>query len=152
MDFLTIAPAAPTKVDVEGGSVEVRGIGLRDAANLLRRFPLLLDLFSDQPTTVGGLIQSAPDACAAIFAIGAGKGGDAAVEAVFDQLSLESQLDVLEAIVKRTVPKGWAPFFEKLSVLWSSPARPPAGSPEAAAIERDLGGMPQSYVEPPSSS
>jgi hypothetical protein len=112
-----IAPAT-AKVDCGGERpVEVRGVSIRGASNLMERFPELQKFFRGMAVSPDELIKIAPDAVAAIIAAGVGKPDDMETEAVADVLPLDAQIDLLEAILRLTMPRGVGPFAEKLMRL-----------------------------------
>lgn len=105
-------------VKVGNTDVEVPGISAEGIAYLFHRFPIIKDLIGGKPNLEAeDLIKIAPEALAAIIAVGTGsmKPED---EAVAAKLGAESQLALLEAIVKETMPGGVGPFVEKLSALF----------------------------------
>jgi hypothetical protein len=131
--LLDIAPA--TEV-VRG--VTVYGISARGIANLLGRFPELRALVMGREVDAQTLIDLAPDGIAAILAAGLGSPGDHAIEAAADRLPIESQFDMLEAILRLTLPGGFGPFAERLASLaggMTAQAAPAAASTAAPATK-----------------
>ena len=135
--LLDIAPAAET-VTVGGQPVAVHGVSARGIAVLLGRFPELRALIAQRQQDVSAdrLMVLVPDAIAAIIAAGTGLPGDAAMEAAADRLPVEEQLDLLDAILRLTLPSGIGPFVERLAGLGSrlgvaspAPAIPATTSP-----------------------
>lgn len=116
--LLSIAPVTET-IDVLGSPVTVRGVSARGIASLLGRFPELRMLMSGKEVDATKLMAIAPDGVAAIIAAGTGSPGDVDAETIADQLPLDSQADLLGAILRITLPKGIAPFVEKLAALGS---------------------------------
>jgi hypothetical protein len=108
---------APATEEVAG--VKVYGVSARGIAHLLNRFPEIQKLMAGVKLDLGvdDIIKLAPDAVSAIIAAGIGKPGDPQTEEEVDRLSLEMQLDFIEAILRLTMPRGVGPFVEKLSSL-----------------------------------
>ena len=106
-----LADIVPASEIIHG--VTVRGISLKDVADLFGRFPELGALLSGTaPTSFGG------DAIAAFIAAGCGCAGDAAQEKAAGDLSADVQLDLLGPIIRLTIgPKGLGPFMQKLATL-----------------------------------
>ncbi len=136
--LLDIAPAAET-VTVRGQALAVQGVSARGVAVLLGRFPELRALLAQQhqDITPERLVAMIPDAIAAIIAAGTGSPGDAGAEAVADGLPIDDQVNLLEAILRLTLPKGIGPFVERLAglggrlgVALPAPGTPATTSPE----------------------
>ena len=64
------------------------------------------------------LIDQTPDAIAAVIAAGCGEPGNEKAEATAAKLTMEAQLEVLEAIGRQTFAlKGFGPFVERMAAL-----------------------------------
>ena len=117
VSLVDIVPQRRT-VRINGGSeVELRGLGLRQIASLLLRFPELRKLFA---TNAPGLdyeavVIAAPDAIGSIIAEAAGQ-PDAA-DNIADALSLDDLAECLIAVRDLTMPDGVGPFMERLEKL-----------------------------------
>lgn len=113
-----IAPSFTT-VEVKGVAVPVTGVSALGVAYLFNRFPIVREMLSGKEVdlSVDALAALAPDAVAAIIAVGTGCVGDPEAEAVAASLGVEHQVQLLEAIIKETMPNGVAPFVEKLSAM-----------------------------------
>ncbi len=114
--LIDIAPAIET-VDVQGASVTVHGVSAKGLALLLGRFPELRKLMTGQEVQAEQLMAMGGDAVSAIIAAGCGYPGDEAAESIAGKLSLDSQADLLGAILRLTLPRGVGPFVEKLTAL-----------------------------------
>ena len=86
--LLDVAPSAEV-VEIRGTQVEVTGISALGLASLLARFPQLQDMLA----------------------------GNAEAEAIAAELPLESQVDILSAIQRQTMPSGVGAFVEKLQAM-----------------------------------
>jgi hypothetical protein len=111
--LLDIAPPGVEKV----AGVDVRGIGIKGVIALMRRFPELKTLLAGGKLDAGRLIELAPDAVAAIIAIGCGNINSPEAEAVASDMGLEMQTEFVETIYKLTMPSGFGPFVERLERL-----------------------------------
>jgi hypothetical protein len=131
VSLVDIAPTADT-VAVGEQNVEVYGVSMRGVAHLLGRFPELRMLMTGRDVGADQLMEMAPNAVAAILAAGTGQPGDAAAEAAADRLAVETQVDLLSAIMRLTLPKGVGPFVEKITQLGLI-ASPGGGVPTTVA-------------------
>lgn len=111
-----IAPSF-TAVEVKGVRIPVTGISALGIAYLFNRFPVVRELIGgkDVDLSVEALASLAPDAVAAIIAVGTGCVDDPQAEAVAASLGVEHQMDLLEAIMGETMPGGIGPFVDRLS-------------------------------------
>jgi hypothetical protein len=130
--LLDIAPAVETVI-VRGSKVPVPGVSAAGIANLLGRFPELRRMFTGNEVKVEALQEVGGALVAAIIAAGTGTPGNEEAEKVAAALSVDEQADLLEAILKATMPGGVGPFVEKLERIGAvlnrsaeSPATPPA--------------------------
>jgi hypothetical protein len=120
VSLLDIVPQKRS-VQIAAGELELRGLGLRQIADLLLRFPTLRNLFTQgepEGITVEALLILAPDAVGAIIAEAAGQ-PDAA-EAIADGFAIDDVAQCLIAVRDLTMPGGVAPFFERLRQLGGS--------------------------------
>ncbi len=140
--LLDIAPASETVV-VRGTAVEVTGISVKGIATLLGRFPELQTLIQGGQLEVDTLMGLSGDIVAALIAAGTGAPGNTEAEAVAANLGIEAQADLLEAIIRQTLPGGLGPFVARLekageslgltTSLKSEPASSPSTNPNGAA-------------------
>jgi hypothetical protein len=114
--LIDIAPRTET-VDVDGVAVEVRGISAAGVASILARFPEIRMLMSGREVDADRIFAIGGNAVAAIIAAGCGYPGDADAERVAGTLHVEAQADILEVVLRLTLPKGIGPFVEKLTSL-----------------------------------
>jgi hypothetical protein len=143
--LVDIVPQKRT-VQIRGGELELRGLGLRQIADLLLRFPNLRNLFVEgaPELDVETLLVMAPDAIGAIIAEAAGQ--PEAVNAIADgALALDELTECLGVVRDLTMPHGAAPLLQRLTALldggvvglsgrardMSSPPRPNGSSPPA---------------------
>lgn len=117
--LLDIAPERST-VDVQGHTLEVRGVTVREIADLLRRFPGLRDLFAGGDPAIQQLAGTMPELVAAVIASGLGQCGDAAHESAAEKLPAEAQAKLFGAILRLTMPGGVGPFVEELATAFGS--------------------------------
>lgn len=116
--LLDIVPETKT-VTVQGKDIEVFGVSTRGIAHLIGTFPELKKALAGkkQDFTPERLMKLLPDCVASIIAAGCGMPGDKEAEKLADKLSASDQLDLLEAIIKLTMPDGVGPFVERLNAL-----------------------------------
>jgi hypothetical protein len=114
--LIDIAPKVEM-IDVQGTPVAVHGVSAKGLANLLSRFPELRKLMSGQEVEAEQLMAMGGDAVAAIIAAGCGYPGDEKAEAVAGRLAIDTQADLIAAILRLTLPAGLGPFVEKLTAL-----------------------------------
>lgn len=117
VSLLDIAPITG-KVKVGEQELELRAITVRDVAVILARFPEVQKAFSGKDVDVSIAMREAPEAVAAAIACGVGKAGEEEYEQhALNALSPEYQMDILQAILRLTLPRGFGPFVEKLNGL-----------------------------------
>src|SRR5580765_8069483 len=107
-------------VAIAGGAIELRGLGLRQIAGLLVRFPELRKLLVEgaPELDLDALFLAAPDAVGAIIATAAGQ--PEAAGTIADVLPLEDVAECLVAIRDLTMPRGPGPLFDRLAHLVGS--------------------------------
>jgi hypothetical protein len=115
--LMDVVPAR-TVVYVNGAPVELRGISISNIVTLFGRFPELQQaILMQQSPTVEEIVAMAPRALSSMIAAGAGGLGDPAQEKRADELDASTQLAMLTAIIKLTMPDGIGPFVERLTAL-----------------------------------
>jgi hypothetical protein len=116
VSLVDIVPQKRT-VQISGGELELRGLGLRQIADLLLRFPALRNLLVQgaPELEVDALIIMAPDAIGAVIAEAAGQ--PEAAEAIADKLAIDDITECLLAVRDLTMPNGPAPFLDRLTRL-----------------------------------
>jgi hypothetical protein len=116
VSLIDIVPQTRT-VQIAAGELELRGLGLRQIADLLVRFPEIRKRWVEgaPATDWDVLLAGAPDAIGTIVAEAAGQPEAAAT--IADALSLDDMAECLVAIRDLTMPNGPAPLFERLRRL-----------------------------------
>ena len=116
VSLIDIVPQTAT-VQIAVGDVELRGLGLRQIADLLVRFPELRKLMAEgaPAVDVDTLIANAPEAVGTIIAQAAGQ--PEAADTIADALSLDDVAACLVAIHDLTMPNGRGPFMERIARL-----------------------------------
>jgi hypothetical protein len=114
--LLDIAPVTDT-VPVNGTDVAVGGVSAKGIVTLFLRFPELRKVVTGMEVSRERWFEIGADAIAAIIAAGCGAPGDPEHEAVAASLPAESQIDLIQAILRVTMPGGLGPFMEKLTAL-----------------------------------
>lgn len=113
--LLDIAPSAAT-VDVGGVKVPVPGISAQGLASLLSSFPAIRTALLGGGLTIDEdlLMNTGPDAVAAIIAAGCGLPANAEAEAMAASLPFGVQMEFLGEILKATLPDGSKKVFDRL--------------------------------------
>jgi len=126
VSLVDIVPQTRT-VQIAAGDIELRGIGLRQIADLLVRFPELRKLMVEgaPAVVVETLLADAPEAIGSIIAYAANQ--PEAADTIADALSLDDLADCLIAILDLTMPSGTAPFMDRIARLVSGASGAPLG-------------------------
>jgi len=108
-----IVPQTRT-VPLADGELVLRGLGLRQIADLFLAFPSLRNVFTEgaPDVAIAELVVQAPDAIATIIAEAAGQ-PEAADGIAGGALTPDEVLDCLAAIRDLTAPRGLLPLFQK---------------------------------------
>lgn len=114
--LLDIAPACQL-VKIGEGEVECYGISAKGLVSLMTRFPDLRRMMTGVEVTTEALLALAPEAVAAVIAAGTGHVDEPDHEAAAERLSIDIQADLLEAILRITMPGGARPLADKLARL-----------------------------------
>jgi hypothetical protein len=116
-----IAPSFST-VTVKGVVIDVTGISAKGIAYLFHRFPIVREMIGGKDVDLSpeALAALAPEAIAAIIAVGTGAVNDPEAEAAAATLGAEAQLELLDAIIRETMPGGVGPFVEKLTGMFNA--------------------------------
>lgn len=117
--LLDIAPLTET-VTVRGTPVQITGVSAKGIALIMARFPEVQQMMVGREVSVARLLEIGGDAVAAVIAAGTGAPGNAEAEAVAGALLVEEQAELLEAILRVTLPRGVGPLVEKLSAMAGS--------------------------------
>jgi hypothetical protein len=122
--MVSLVDIVPQTQDVEitGGTLTLRGLGLRHIADLLVRYPELRKLYANGAPSLDfdEMVKTAPGAVGSIIAAAAGQ--PEAAESVTDVLSLGDVMECLIVIRELTMPGGADPFVEKLARLLGADA------------------------------
>jgi hypothetical protein len=115
--LLDIAPSGEV-VKVWGADLDIPGLSAAGLVHLWTHFPALQGLFdSGKAADPQSIMEAAPGAIAAIIAAGTGAPGCPQSEAQAAKMPIDSQLEVLTAIVRVSMPQGLGPFVERLMAL-----------------------------------
>jgi hypothetical protein len=127
--LLDIAPTG-VSVDVEGQKVTVTGISAEGIAHLLQEYPAALNLRNLIPSDesdaglVAKLLSLGPTVVASIIAAGCGYPGNQEAIKLASGFPMTAQADLLDAIVRKTLPRGLIPFAERLNSIWAALSPP----------------------------
>lgn len=114
--LLDIADVGET-VTVRGQAILVSGVSAHGIAVLLSRFPVLREALAGREVSAERLVEVGPDAVAAIIAAGTGAPGNERAEAVAASLPVGDQIDLVEAILRVTLPRGVGPLVERVAAM-----------------------------------
>jgi hypothetical protein len=132
VDLLDIAPQNET-VQIHGTPVSVAGVSAKGVAYLLGRFPEMRKLMVGLTVEANQLMAMGGDAVASIIAAGCGHPGDEKAESVAAMLAVDTQADLLAAILRMTLPQGLGPFVDKLTTLGQVLDVAPSGTVPASS-------------------
>jgi hypothetical protein len=130
VSLVDIVPQTRT-VQTAAGDLELRGIGLRQIADLFLQFPSLRNIFTEgaPPVSPAEIIIGAPDAIGTIVALSAGQPEAAAkIVDVGGGLTPDELFDCVQAICDLTFPRGISPFFLRLAPFMGLIADRPTGT------------------------
>lgn len=116
LSILDIAPQFED-VPVSDSMLRVWGIGANDVVTMLQRFPDALLWFAGQGVNVKALALKSPDMIAAVIAAACRELGNPKAEERAATLTVEEQLDVIEATGRLTFRSGFGPFVARLAVI-----------------------------------
>lgn len=115
--LLDIAPSTED-VTINGGqSLEVKGIPLSVFVNLVRRFPHLYQAMAGKSLDIDSILSLGEDVVNALIAAATGHAGNIDVEAKAALLPLGTQVDIIGAALRTTLPQGVDPFLQSLENL-----------------------------------
>jgi len=146
VSLVDIVPQKRT-VHIAGGELELRGLGLRQIADLLLRFPSLRNLFTEGAPTldINAILLFAPDAIGAIIAESAKE--PEAAEAITDGMPVDDVAECLLAVRDLTMPSGPSPFFDRLEKLVGGAVRS-GKAPDMISPPLPNGSSPQDTLSP----
>ena len=120
---LSLADIGKAHEDVKVGEgddqfVRVYGVSAKVCLSLLQRFPeILTKAMAGGGVKFNDIIAAAPDAIAAVIAAGTGHMGEEEVEEDANNLPIEVQMDILEAIGRLSFRSGFGPFAQRIMSL-----------------------------------
>lgn len=117
LSLLDIAPRSEMVEINEEQSLRVRGLSAEDIKTLLVRFPALGGVIIGNGINAKALMESGADVVGALCAAATGEMGNEKAEELAASLSIESQLDILEALGRCTFSKGFGPFADRVAVI-----------------------------------
>ncbi|WP_279482247.1 hypothetical protein [Aureimonas sp. SK2] len=122
-------------------TVPLRPVTLVECLRILRRFPALKAALiggeADEASILDVLLDSGPEAVAALVAAAAGK-PSADYEAVIARLPDDVLIPLVHATIQLTAPEGIEPFFARLTKLAgvAGMAEAPAAAPAGKRIRK----------------
>jgi hypothetical protein len=148
VSLIDIVPQTRT-VSIAGGEIELRGLGLRQIADLMMRFPGLQALILEGRAAfdIDALLLAAPDAVGAIIAEAARQ--PEAADAIADTLAIDDAVECLIVVRDLTMPHGAAPFFDRLARLLGSDGAPLGTAPATNSPRPPNGSLPADTIPAP---
>lgn len=119
----------PSLIDIASATEKVADVAVHalsgaDIADLLSRYPDLRKAVSGVEISVDALIATMPDAVAAVIAMATMSRSEKTVpeqvkknEQAASELAVGLQVDMLDAIIRLSLPSGITPFMERLETL-----------------------------------
>jgi hypothetical protein len=116
--LLEIAPVDES-VDIDGQQLSVPGISGLGFAHLLQCYPELRNFFGNGVVEMNAksIIEKGPKIASAVMAAGCGYPGDAKAEKKLETFSVGTQVEILNAVLRKTLPRGFGPFVADLAAL-----------------------------------
>jgi hypothetical protein len=147
VSLVDIVPQTRT-VQIAAGGLELRGLGLRQIADLFLTFPTLRNMYvaGAPEVTAAELIMQAPDAVGTIIAEAAGQPEAVAAIAAGNALSMDEEIDCLEVIRDLTFPRGVDPLLKRLAALLAG--HPSGRVPAMSAQPLPNGSLPMDMPAP----
>lgn len=140
--------AAPATKEVAG--VNWSALSLGDLCRIVARFPVLVKASQGVKVDAMTLLLAAPGALAAVMAASSGHPGDQKAEAICDRLAVQTQMEILDAIVDMSFEGGVGPFVELASLVARLIvyARPTPDETAAAAADPAAAAPSSTLAEP----
>jgi hypothetical protein len=130
-------------VTINGQRFTIRGVPFRIIVSIGREAPDVLSFFFGGKITISTLLETSPGAVERIIAAGFGAIDDPAVMKFAGDMELDTQLELVAAILTKTTGGGAGPFVEKLRAVQIALAGPIVAaatmSGEAPATEATKG-------------
>ena len=104
----------------DGKKLRVIGISAKGCLILLIRYPDLEKWLTGHSVAIGDIVVQAPDAVAAIIAAGVGSPGDPDAEENAARISVDRQIDIIEAVYRQTFKEGFGPFVARVLRLYGA--------------------------------
>lgn len=105
-----------TLANDEAQEVDVRGLNLQDVASLMARYPEVIEQFDGRLDAMA-ILKLGPQVVAAVMAMACGAPNDRGAEAALLALPLGKQAEILNVVVRETMPNGVGPFVDLLKSL-----------------------------------
>lgn len=140
LSLLDIAPASEM-IKIGEQEMPVYGISVKGVISLLQRFPMIQTWVSGGKLDPAKLLEMAPEALAAVIALGCRVEGEVG-EQEAAKLSIETQIDIVEAIGRLTFSNGFGPFAQRILKLANL----------GAAVSQNYGRAPDTISQPQSSN
>ncbi len=119
---LSLDDIGPLYEDIPYGERKLRvyGISAEGIFAIFQRFPEIRTWFQGGgKVDIKALVAQAPGAIAAVIAAATGKPGNEKTEETARKISVETQLDILEAAGRLTFKNGFGPFVARIVALFA---------------------------------
>lgn len=117
---LSLADIGPVYEDVpisDDKKLRCFGISAKGLFAIFQRFPEVGQWFKGGRFDPKSLIAQVPDCIAGVIAAGCGYAGDEAMEKKAENIAVEAQIDIIEAIFRLTFKNGFGPFVQRMVAL-----------------------------------
>lgn len=133
--------AIPTeKVQIQGEDFDVHGLTFSAIAKLLSRFPEFGKMAQGGNFDFASLATLGPEFVSAFLSAGLDQNWSPETEKVVGYLPIDDQLQIFNAILKVSMPRGVGPFVETIAatakLLGFTSQENSAGSPKAGSTRR----------------
>ena len=117
LELIDLLPRSETIEIDNKQKVTIFGLSAEDIVALFIRFPPLQGVMVGRGIAPLALLELGPSVVAALCAAAMKKLGDKKSEDAASKLTIEMQLDILEALGRCTFSKGFGPFAQRLRVI-----------------------------------
>jgi hypothetical protein len=107
-------------IELYGVKVPITGIDMDGLGALWERFPQLSDIAASGNIGPKSILALGADVTAAFIAAGTGAAGDEAAEAVAREMPIGDKIELIAAILERSMPRGAVPFVESYVAILAS--------------------------------
>ena len=110
------APTEEVQIGTRG-AVTVHGLSAENMVELFQRFPDAMKWITPGNVDLARMTTAGPKLITAVIAYATGSPNSEEAEAVAGNLSIELQLDILEAVFRLSFKDGFGPFVARIAAL-----------------------------------